>query len=127
MNAYENFVLGVDGCEDEYIMRRNKEGALLRFVDPEVPTVTYTIGNTPAYMHYSFHRVDGPACIELDNDMIMFYITDRGFHMTTSFCEAAGMSEEETFMWVLRFGDELPTTIGEYYGENWRSMSLDEF
>lgn len=127
MEAYENFVLGVDGGEDEYGMRRAKDGALIRFVDPITPIVTYTIGNTPAYMHYSFHRVDGPACIELDDNIIMFYITDRGYYMTTSFCEAAGMSEEETFMWVLRFGDMLPKTCEEYYGENWRSMSLDEF
>lgn len=76
------------------------------------PDVTYYIKTRKR------HRIDGPAMIDFHYGEIGFWINDMIYGRTTEYCKAAGMSDEETFMWVLRFGDRLPTTIAEYYDSN---------
>lgn len=89
--------------------------------------VEYTIGKISASMGYAHHRIDGPAYIDIDDMNITFSIYDEHYYDTKQFCKAAGMSDEETFMWLLKFGDELPLTIDGFYGEGWESMSLEDF
>lgn len=74
-----------------------------------------------------WHRNSGPAYIDIEEQQIFFCINGRIFSNTQVFCNSAGMSGEETLMWVLQFGDKLPTTIKGFYGENWKDMTLDQF
>lgn len=88
-----------------------------------VPDIKYFYKN-------DYHRTDGPAVIELDMDdvagYIDFWVNGSVYYSTKQYCEAAGMSDEDTFMWVLRFGDDLPQTAAEFYGENWKSIPMDQ-
>ena len=125
---YETFFMDIDeGNHDEYVRRRKKKGALIKCIYSSSSCVDYTMGVPSARMGYSYHRLDGPACIELHRNEIMFMIKDKHFNKTQIYCKAAEMSDEETLMWVLRFGDELPKTCEGFYGEDWQSMSLDQF
>ena len=78
------------------------------------------------YKH-EWHKIDGPAYIELQQNIISFNVQGQSYLSTQEYCKAAGMSDEETLMWVLRYGEKLPDTIEGFYGDGWQSMSIDIF
>lgn len=57
-----------------------------------------------------FHRTDGHA-VELSTGAIFFYVNNEMELTTKQYCEAAGMSGEETLYWVLKYGDVLPSSV----------------
>ena len=92
-------------------------------------TTTY-IGVLPDIRYYykgEWHRTDGPAYIDVDFESVDFWVNGVVHYSTELYCKVAGMSDEETFMWVLRFGDFLPNTCEEYYGAGWKDMALEDF
>ena len=102
---------------------KSKKGILVKEISDDF--VIYSIGDGK---HYNTHRVDGPAVIDMDEcGDIDFWVNGVVYYSTELYCQAAGMSDEETFMWVLRFGDKLPTTCSEFYGEGWESIPFDQF
>lgn len=108
----------------EVLRKISIEGKLVRRLSDEyaVFTVGSGLGSGGAY-----HRLDGPALINIRYKSIDFYIFDDRYSITEEYCRAAGMSDEDTFMWLLRFGDVLPDTIEGFYGEDWKDMALEEF
>lgn len=91
-------------------------------------TTTYTdeLPDILYYYNHGWHRTDGPAYIDIDDERVWFYVNGCRYVHTKTFCEVSGMSKEETLLWVLRFGDELPMTCEEYYGQNWESIPMDQ-
>lgn len=105
----------------------SKDGALVRVIYDGGYHIYYTIGCSFSIGGYAFHRQDGPSRIFRDTGSILFNVHDRFYTYTEEYCRAAGMSDEDTFMWLLRFGDRLPETIEEFYGEGWEDMAVEEF
>ncbi len=59
-----------------------------------------------------WHREDGPAfhCV---SGLIMWFLFDRRIYYTQEYCEECGFSEEETIIWLLKYGNTLPTHIDQ--------------
>lgn len=73
------------------------------------------------------HRVDGPAHIDLHAGAVLFFINGITYSNTREYCVKAEMTAEDSFIWVLRYGDELPTACAGFYGEGWKDMSIEKF
>lgn len=94
--------------------------------DQYLPSVSYIVKSQLEEDGFAYHRVDGPARV-YSYGYISFWVNGVGrFFNTTEYCKAAGMSDEETFMWVLRFGDELPHNCEGFYGKSWAQLSFEE-
>lgn len=76
--------------------------------------------------HPVFHRIDGPAYIRTKHDDVKFFFNGTQFTDTRRFCKDANMTDQKTFMWLLQFGDRLPSTIEEYYGKSPHLIKLEE-
>lgn len=63
-------------------------------------------GNHP--LNY-FHRTDGHA-VELSTGAIFFYVNNKMQVTTKQYCEAAGMSGEDTLFMYLKYGEILPSS-----------------
>lgn len=121
---YQTIYINSGNYESEYIMK--EFGACTRVVVDNDTTwwcVMYTFGTGVRYEH---HRLDGPAMI-FNSGSIAFYVRNEWFVRTDAFCEAAGMSDEDTFIWTLRFGDDLPDTCAAYYGDAWKDMAMEDY
>lgn len=86
--------------------------------------VFYVVCDEHCLFGYAHHRLDGPALIGPYG--IGFYINDNPYRYTEAYCRVAGMSDEETLVWIFRFGEELPMTPERYYGEDWESIPVDQ-
>lgn len=113
--------------ENEWIARCRQEGHHVKVIREQDLIVQYFIGSVMATQGIAYHRLDGPAWISLHDERVTFAVHDEIHHDTKLFCARTGMDDKDTFMWLLRFGDKLPTTCEEYYGDGWGSMSLSEF
>ena len=78
------------------------------------------------YYKKDWHRIDGPAFIDLQVNYVSFYIHGKNYDSTKEFCNKAGMSDEDTLMWVLKYGDSLPYAIEDFYGADWRSIPMHQ-
>ena len=76
---------------------------------------------------YRWHRTDGPARILRSQNAIFFILHDHTIVSTREFCQRSKMSDQEMFLWLLKYGEHLPYTCSEYYGERWTEMADDEF
>lgn len=103
---------------------KSKKGRLVKEIFSEAESVCYTIGDGNGFMK---HRVDGPAVIDCFSGVVVFVVQDIAHFRTRSFCEAANMSKEERFMWILTYGEDLPHNIVGFYGDNWQNMRLEDF
>ena len=116
---YETFHIKVDDKAYEVYLRlaekRVEDGLHLRVINEKSNSVCYYRGCLMADTGYYEHRVDGPSWILYGGD-IMFCVRGQDHINTVEYCRAAGMSDEETLMWVLQFGEKLPTTIDGFYG-----------
>ena len=115
-------MVGVGGVL-EYV-RGKVDGERYKFVW-DGDKVIYVVCCRNSFCGYAIHRLDGPSVI-VPPSYVRFNINDIEYMYTRHYCKDAGMSDEETFMWVLRFGDELPTTIEGFYGEDWCSIGFDQ-
>lgn len=125
MLKYEHVSRGIyDIDAQEFVSRIIESGCACRV------TTTYTNGLPDILYYYNndYHRTDGPAYIDYEGGKgsIGFWLNGIAYFSTKQYCEAAGMSKEDTLMWALRFGDDLPWTIEDYYGENWESIPMDQ-
>jgi hypothetical protein len=76
-------------------------------------------GYTIEGLHY-YHRIGGPAYM-MDMNMvrsdvftgIWYYVEGKPYENTREYCTACGFSGEETLYWVLKYGEELPTRLGQ--------------
>ena len=107
---------------NEYL-KLKREGGWYKVVWDD-HSVMYIVRDNKFYGGYSYHRPDGPCIIT--GKVVMFFVEDLQYEYTKLYCEAAGMSDEETFMWVLRFGERLPRTFIEYYGDELESIPVDQ-
>ena len=126
---YETFVIDFHEEDEGIIQLYRKQLELnrcIKVVNGMVPSVSYTIGHPSSQHGYKYHRLDGPAIINLHTGTILFVIDDIIYYLTSLFCKSAGMSDDETFIWALKFGDNLPATCSAYYGEDWVNMSLGQ-
>lgn len=64
------------------------------------------------HIYPPFNRKDGIFLfwrIALSNVGEVFHtVGGRYYQYTRNFCEAVGMTDEDTMIWVLKFGDTLP-------------------
>lgn len=95
------------------------------------PLDNQTIGTIHYYSFYDHfirgwacNRRGAPAIIDLKHDIVQFVIAGERFTDTVEFCEKSNMSQEETFLWVLKYGETLPTTCQEFYGNGYTHIGL---
>lgn len=75
-----------------------------------------------------YSREDGPSMFgfPLNAENILFSIDGAFYGSTILFCEQAQMEDENKLMWVLQYGDKLPTTCQEYYGKSFKDLLLED-
>lgn len=61
-------------------------------------------------------KTGGPALIDIRHQTLAFFVDGIQFSCTRSYCDACKMSKEETLIWVIKYGDGLPSTCREFYG-----------
>lgn len=62
----------------------------------------------------SFHKIGGPAVIEPKRGIIQWYVEDEHFFNTREYCEACKYDEENTVLWLLKYGEILPNDLKEW-------------
>lgn len=83
-------------------------------MDQKVIEVTINNRTTTAFLlDRQFHKVGGPAVIHASGGIEFFY-RGRLFNTTMAYCKACGFDEQETLLWVLRYGENLPSVKGEW-------------
>lgn len=85
----------IDITRDEYDLLDDRTGEY---------RVTYSSGNVRYFKNRKKHRIDGPAVMFRDGDQMWFV---NGYHAGSNkeFQEAAGISDEDMFMLILKYGD----------------------
>lgn len=73
------------------------------------------------------HRIGAPAYIDLHSKSVGFYVSGIRYLQTFKYCKACKMSDEDSFIWVLKYGDILPETIEEFYGFDCNNLTIDDF
>lgn len=64
------------------------------------------------------HNPRGPAMHRTDNDRIRWYLYGIIHMQTETYCAAANMTEEETFLFMLTYGEELPLKMAEVHPDH---------
>ena len=110
-------------------MLYNFNGSFIRGIYRDGSLISYlrTSINDDGGVNHIWHRIDGPAHISRTYNDIGFYIDDVKYSCTVDYCTDAGMTGEETLLWVLKYGEWLPYTIDGFYGEDWQLISVENF
>jgi protein associated with RNAse G/E len=67
------------------------------------PAIIYHDGTESWYINRKLHRTDGPAIY--GNDGSVWLIDDIKYYNNKSFQEAAGISDEDMLLMILKYGD----------------------
>lgn len=63
------------------------------------------------YVEGKLHRLDGPALVDLEKDQRGWFVRGIRHMNNTSYQKAAGLSDEQMVMLVLKYGDVEPCNI----------------
>lgn len=83
-----------DGLRD-YMRFNGNIGDWYKFVWDD-HSVMYVVRDDKCFGGFAYHRLDGPSIIT--DSAVMFFVDDTHYEYTRLYCEAAGMSDEDTFM-----------------------------
>ncbi len=61
--------------------------------------------------HLHYHRIGGPAWIDLDDGEITWWFNNLLYEDVTDYCEKCGFDSETSMFWILKYGEWLPKNI----------------
>ncbi len=88
--------------------------ALFPFILPKRFTRYYDGGSCVYVSNCTWkHRIDGPS-MEDEFGRITFHINNYLYNVTKAYCKDAGMDDETTLLWVMKYGETLPHNIRDF-------------